>query len=94
LIQVRDQTDLWAESYDRELKDILALQDSVARTIANQVHITLSAEQQTRLAKPRNLDPEAYEAYLKGRYYWNKRTANPLAQGLRNKDVGKRAHEP
>jgi TolB-like protein/DNA-binding winged helix-turn-helix (wHTH) protein/Flp pilus assembly protein TadD len=78
LIQVRDQADLWAESYDRELKDILALQDSVARTIANQIHITLSAEQQTRLARPRSLDPEAYEAYLKGRYYWNKRTANSL----------------
>jgi TolB-like protein/DNA-binding winged helix-turn-helix (wHTH) protein/Flp pilus assembly protein TadD len=78
LIQVRDQTDLWAESYDRELKDILALQDSVARTIANQIHITLSAEQETRLARPRNLHPEAYEAYLKGRYYWNKRTADSL----------------
>ena len=48
LIQVRDQTDLWAESYDRELKDILVLQDSVARTIANQIHITLTPGQQTR----------------------------------------------
>ena len=53
LIQVRDQTDLWAESYDRELKDMLALQDSVARTIANQIHITLTPGQQTRLASPR-----------------------------------------
>src|SRR6266567_2688385 len=78
LIQVRDQADLWAESYDRELKDILALQDSVVRSIANQIRITLTPEQQTRLAKPRSLDPEAYEAYLKGRYYWNKRTANSL----------------
>jgi TolB-like protein/DNA-binding winged helix-turn-helix (wHTH) protein len=50
LIQVRDQTDLWAESYDRKLKDVLALQDSVARTIANQIHITLAPGQQTRLA--------------------------------------------
>jgi len=78
LIQVRDQTDLWTESYDRELKDILVLQDSVARTIANQIRITLTAEQQTRLASPRTVDPEAYEAYLKGRYYWNKRTADAL----------------
>src|SRR5260370_4557130 len=78
LIQVRDQTDLWTESYDRELKDILALQDSVARTIADQIHITLTAEQQTRLARPRQLEPAAYEAYLKGRYYWNKRTAESL----------------
>jgi TolB-like protein/DNA-binding winged helix-turn-helix (wHTH) protein/Flp pilus assembly protein TadD len=78
LIQVRDQTDLWTESYDRELKDILALQDSVARTIADQIHITLTAEQQERLARPRKLEPEAYEAYLKGRYYWNKRTADAM----------------
>ncbi len=78
LIQVRDQTDLWAESYDRELKDILAVQDSVARTIADQIHITLTLEQQTRLANPRSIDPEAYEAYLKGRYYWNKRTADGM----------------
>jgi TolB-like protein/DNA-binding winged helix-turn-helix (wHTH) protein/Flp pilus assembly protein TadD len=78
LIQVRDQTDLWTESYDRELKDILALQDSVARAIADQIHITLTAEEQTRLARPRQLEPAAYEAYLKGRYYWNKRTAEGM----------------
>src|SRR5260370_12500400 len=78
LIQVRDQTDLWTESYDRELKDILALQDSVARAIADQIHITLTAEEQTRLARPRQLKPAAYEAYLKGRYYWNKRTAEGM----------------
>src|SRR5580692_8742933 len=78
LIQVRDQTDLWAESYDRELKDILVLQDSVARTIANQIHITLTPGQQTRVPGRTNVDPEAYEAYLKGRYYWNKRTGEGL----------------
>jgi TolB-like protein/DNA-binding winged helix-turn-helix (wHTH) protein len=82
LIQVRDQTDLWAESYDRELKDMLALQDSVARTIANQIHIKLTPGQQSRLPNRVNLDPEAYEAYLKGRYYWNKRTADGLQRAL------------
>jgi TolB-like protein/DNA-binding winged helix-turn-helix (wHTH) protein/lipoprotein NlpI len=81
LIEARDQTDLWTESYDRELKDILALQDSVARTIASQIRITLTAEQQTRLANARSVDPEAYEAYLKGRYYWNKRTADGMQKG-------------
>jgi TolB-like protein/DNA-binding winged helix-turn-helix (wHTH) protein/Flp pilus assembly protein TadD len=81
LIQVRDQTDLWAESYDRELRDILTLQDSVSRTIANQIHITLTPGQRTRL-RGGNLDPEAYEAYLKGRYYWNKRTGEGLQKAL------------
>jgi TolB-like protein/DNA-binding winged helix-turn-helix (wHTH) protein/Flp pilus assembly protein TadD len=82
LIQARDQTDLWAESYDRELKDMLTLQDSVARTIANQIHITLTPGQQTLPPSKANLDPEAYEAYLKGRYYWNKRTGDGLQKAL------------
>jgi tetratricopeptide (TPR) repeat protein len=78
LIQVSDQTDLWAESYDRDVKDILALQDSVARTIANQINITLAPAEASRLTTPRSVDPAAYEAYLKGRYYWNKRTAEGM----------------
>jgi TolB-like protein/DNA-binding winged helix-turn-helix (wHTH) protein/lipoprotein NlpI len=82
LIQVQDQTDLWAESYDRELKDLLTLQDSVARTVANQIHITLTPGEQTRQSSKANVNPEAYEAYLKGRYYWNKRTADGLQKAL------------
>jgi TolB-like protein/DNA-binding winged helix-turn-helix (wHTH) protein/Tfp pilus assembly protein PilF len=78
LIQVPEQTDRWTESYDRELKDMIALQDSVARTIANHIHITLTPGQQSRVAARPNLDPDAYEAYLKGRYYWNKRTAEGM----------------
>jgi len=74
LIQAQDQTDVWTENYDRELKDVLAVQDSVVRSIADQIHIALAEEQEKRLASPRQLNPEAYEAYLKGRYYWNKRT--------------------
>jgi TolB-like protein/DNA-binding winged helix-turn-helix (wHTH) protein/tetratricopeptide (TPR) repeat protein len=75
LIQVPQQTDRWSESFDRDAKDILALQDSVARTIANQINITLAPSQ---LAPRRDVDPDAYEAYLKGRYYWNKRTAEGM----------------
>ena len=78
LIQARDQIDVWTESYDRELKDVLAVQDSVVRSIATQIHIALTEEQQERLATPRRTRPEAYEAYLKGRYYWNKRTGDSM----------------
>jgi TolB-like protein/DNA-binding winged helix-turn-helix (wHTH) protein/Flp pilus assembly protein TadD len=78
LIQAENQTDLWTESYDRELKDVLAVQDSVVQSIASQIHIALTEEQKTRLANPRQTRPEAYEAYLKGRYYWNKRTADGM----------------
>jgi TolB-like protein/DNA-binding winged helix-turn-helix (wHTH) protein len=78
LIQAQNQTDLWTESYDRELKDLLAVQDSVVQSIASQIPIALTEGQKTRLANPRQTRPEAYEAYLKGRYYWNKRTAEGL----------------
>ena len=53
LIQAQNQTDLWTESYDRELKDLLAVQDSVVQSIASQIHIALTEEQKTRLANPR-----------------------------------------
>ncbi len=74
LIHAQDQTAVWTESYDRELKDVLAMQDSVVRNIASQIHIALSEGEARRSANPRQVSPEAYEAYLKGRYYWNKRT--------------------
>ncbi len=78
LIQAHDQTDIWTESYDRELKDVLALQDSVVRSIASEIHVALTEEEEKRLAAPRQISPEAYEAYLKGRYYWNKRTGESM----------------
>src|SRR5580692_9269924 len=78
LIQAQNQTDLWTESYDREVKDVMAVQDSVVQSIASQIHIALTEEQKTRLANPRQTSPEAYEAYLKGRYHWNKRTADGM----------------
>jgi TolB-like protein/DNA-binding winged helix-turn-helix (wHTH) protein len=78
LIQAQNQTDLWTESYDRELKDVLVVQDSVVQSIAGQIHIALSEGQKTRFANPRQTRPTAYEAYLKGRYYWNKRTADGM----------------
>jgi len=78
LVQAQDQTAVWTESYDRELKDMLVVQDSVVRSIADQIHIALTEGQEKRLATPRRLSPEAYEAYLKGRYYWNKRTGESM----------------
>src|SRR2546425_671287 len=74
LIQVRDQTHLWAESYERDLRDILALQSDVAQAIARQIELKLTPQQQARLAGVRPIDPRAYELYSKGRYFWNKRS--------------------
>jgi TolB-like protein/DNA-binding winged helix-turn-helix (wHTH) protein/Tfp pilus assembly protein PilF len=74
LIQVKDQTHLWAQDYDRRPEDVVTVQDDVAVDVAREIKIRLTPRQQTDLARARPLDPDAYEAYLKGRYFWNKRT--------------------
>jgi len=73
---------IWAESYERDLSDILALQSEVARAIADEVQIKLTPQEQARLSGVRAVNPKAYEAYLKGRYYWNKRTEEGLKKGI------------
>ena len=73
LIDARADRHLWAASYERDLRDVLSLQDEVAAAIANQIRIKLTPpEQQRRAARPVN--PEAYRLYLEGRYFFNKRT--------------------
>src|SRR5438874_416227 len=69
LIQVSDQTHLWADNYEAQLEEILALQSNVARQVAKQIHNRLLPSQPVR-----RVVPEAYQAYLQGRYLWNRRT--------------------
>ncbi len=73
LLHAPTDTHIWAESYDRDLRDVLALQSEVAQAIAREIRIKLTPVDQARFAEARPVDPEAYEAYLKGRYYWNRR---------------------
>jgi serine/threonine-protein kinase len=82
LIQVSDQTHLWAESYERELADIFAIQSDVAQRIARSLEVELLPAQQARLASARPVNPEAYGAYLKGRFHWNKRTEEEVRKGI------------
>jgi TolB-like protein/Tfp pilus assembly protein PilF len=81
LIQVSDQTQLWAESYGRNTDDILALQNEVAQAIAHQIQIKLISRATESLSASSIL-PEAYEAYLKGRYLWNRRTLEALQKSV------------
>ena len=74
LIDAATDQNLWADSYERELAGILALQGEVARAIAGKVRVTLRPEEQTRLAQSRKVNPETYEAYLKGLFWMNKGT--------------------
>jgi TolB-like protein/DNA-binding winged helix-turn-helix (wHTH) protein/Tfp pilus assembly protein PilF len=82
LIEAASDRHLWAKSYERDLKDVLALQDEVARDIAEEIRIKLTPKERTLLAGPRPVDPEAHDAYLRGRYWWSKRTAEGEWKGL------------
>jgi len=82
LIEAATDRHLWAKSYERELRDILALQSEVARAIANEIQIKLTPQEQTRLTNTRQVNPEAHQAYLKGRFYWNKFTAEGFKKSI------------
>ena len=82
LIRVPADEHLWAHSYEGSLRDTLALQAKVSQAIAEQILTTLDPQEQAALAKTRTVDPDAYEAYLKGRYFWNKRDAAGLETAI------------
>jgi tetratricopeptide (TPR) repeat protein len=78
LIEASTDKHLWSRSYEGEFRDTLVLQNRVAREIADQIRINLTPQEQAALKNVRVVNPEAYESYLKGRYFWNKRTADGL----------------
>ena len=82
LIQARDDRHLWSHSYEGELRDVLALQNRVATAIAQQIQINLKPTEQVALKTEKAVNPEAHEAYLRGRYFWNKRTNDGLRKAI------------
>jgi TolB-like protein/DNA-binding winged helix-turn-helix (wHTH) protein/Tfp pilus assembly protein PilF len=82
LIEASTDKHLWSQSYEGDLRDTLALQKKVATAIAEQIRIELTPQEQAALKDAKVVNPEAYEAYLKGRYFWNKRTADGLKVAL------------
>lgn len=77
---IDSQTDrhLWARTYERDLRDVLQMQDEVARDIAEEIRVKVTPEERTRLANARPVDPAAHDAYLRGRYFWNRRSEAEL----------------
>ena len=73
LIQTRDGFHLWSESYDGDLKDVFALQEKIARSITDQLKPFLLGEQTSQLTQAGTTDAEAYQQYLRGRYFWSRR---------------------
>jgi TolB-like protein/Flp pilus assembly protein TadD len=81
---------LWAESYTRPLEDVLALHSEIARAIADEIEVVLTADEASRLTSSRSVDPEALRAYLQGLYFWNRRTPEGFqrAAGLFQQAIG------
>jgi tetratricopeptide (TPR) repeat protein len=85
LIQMKDQTHLWARQYDRDLSNLLALQGEIAQEIANEIQFALDDPKRIDAVRQPSLSPNAigaYDLYLKGRFFWNKRTAQGFQQAI------------
>ncbi len=74
LIQVKDQTHLWAQDYDYPLKDVINIEDDVAKSVARQIQLRLTSQQQADLAHPRPVNPDVFDAYIQGYYFFQRRT--------------------
>src|SRR5260370_472061 len=82
LINAQNDAHLWAEIYDRKLTDIFAVESDIAKTIAETLQAKLTGSEKISIAKTPTVNPEAYELYLKGRFFWNKGTAADLRKGI------------
>jgi TolB-like protein/Flp pilus assembly protein TadD len=82
LVDARDDTHVWGEEYNRRLSDILAVQEEIARDISGKLRQRLSGEEKKRLTRRYTENAEAYGLYLRGRYHWNKRTAEDIQKGI------------
>ncbi|MBS1798053.1 MAG: winged helix-turn-helix domain-containing protein [Acidobacteria bacterium] len=84
LIETAGGAQLWAENFDSKMTDIFTIQDSISAQIAQSLNLKLSGAEKNSLARRETADPEAYQLYLKGRYFWNRRTPDDLSKALRN----------
>ena len=82
LVDVRDDRHVWGERYERKVSDLLSVQREIAKEITNHLRLNLSGTEQGRVAKNYTESPEAYQLYLKGRFYWNKRTEKGVREGI------------
>lgn len=84
LVKVSDGTTFWTETFDEKVTDVFVVQDSISSQVARALELKLTGEEQKRLTKRQTESPEAYQAYLIGRYYWNKRTMEGFEKAIAN----------
>jgi TolB-like protein/DNA-binding winged helix-turn-helix (wHTH) protein/Flp pilus assembly protein TadD len=82
LVQGFPERRLWSESYERSSGDVLRLQQDVARAIVDEIRVALTPQERSRLAVARAVDPEVYQLYLRGRFFWNRRTVEGLRKAI------------
>src|SRR5437016_2467334 len=82
LLDVAHESQLWGEQYNRKLTDVLVIQEDIANAISEKLRLKLSGKEQQQLTKSYTANPEAYQDYLKGRYWWNKRTEYGFRKGI------------
>ncbi len=82
LVRIDDQSQVWADTYERQLSDVLILQSEVAEIVARTIAVKLTPDAQARLARARPVRAEAYQDYLRGRFFWYRRTEAALRQAL------------
>jgi TolB-like protein/Tfp pilus assembly protein PilF len=82
LVDAANDQHIWAKAYDRDLRDVLALENELARSVATEIQVQLTPGQTQRLASTLAVNRDAYESYLKGRYFWNKRNPEDLKKAL------------
>jgi serine/threonine protein kinase/Tfp pilus assembly protein PilF len=82
LIDARDNTQVWGEQYSRKMSEIISMQEEIAKEISEKLQLRLTGEDEKRVSKRYTNNSEAYQLYLRGRFYWNKRTEESLKKGI------------
>jgi TolB-like protein/DNA-binding winged helix-turn-helix (wHTH) protein/Tfp pilus assembly protein PilF len=81
LVEAATDRHVWAQAYERNIGEVLSLQAEIARSVANEIHAKLTPEEQARL-RADSIDPQTYELYAKGRYFWNRLTDDSILKGI------------
>ena len=82
LVDATTGSQLWGQEYERKLADVVAVKQALVREVTEKLRLKLTGEQQQRLTQRDTTNPEAYQFYLRGRYYWNKRTSDNVTRAI------------
>ncbi len=82
LVNTQSQDVIWSEQYDRKQSDLVSLQSEIAKDVSTKLKLKLSGVEEAKVTKASTADPEAYQSYLKGKFYWNKRTAENIKKAI------------